>query len=149
MQHATFIQQLGLDDNTASLIRLLTHCHLPDGTTVLDADLRIRPEAALACWIFNGEPELYGRFEHEGRTRRAHRVACELLLGDVGDDPLLHDCDTPGCCNVLHISPGSHSENMADRNARGRARGRNSSVLTEPAKPWTEEDFWSFLGIEA
>lgn len=42
-----------------------------------------------------------------------------------GDDrkglSLLHSCDNRKCCNVDHLSLGTHSQNMLDMITKGRA----------------------------
>ncbi len=57
---------------------------------------------------------------------------CWLWLGSVVNGPdgldVLHACDMPCCINPDHLSPGTHSENMADMSRKGRAtKGRGTA----------------------
>lgn len=90
-----------------------------------------------ACWPWTGtNVRGYGRFMVEGKWVLAHRLVASLagLLSPEEvrrdrpgppDRSVLHACDTPPCCNPLHLSVGSHAENMAQMAARGR-------VVTHP-----------------
>jgi len=68
----------------------------------------------------------YGRFRENAAKREddtiwlAHRYAYHLIHGEV--PPLLrHRCHNPLCCNVAHLIPGTHIDNMADMVAAGRS----------------------------
>jgi hypothetical protein len=83
-----------------------------------------------ACWpwlagIFtNG----YGQVRWQGKIRRAHRVAYELMYGPISDGMnVCHTCDNKLCCNSkAHFFLGTQADNVADM----RAKGRVSSKLT-------------------
>lgn len=42
-------------------------------------------------------------------------------------DFVLHRCDNPPCINSEHLFVGTHSDNMADMKAKGRAKGRKGT----------------------
>jgi len=63
------------------------------------------------------------------RTAKAHRVSWELannaslLPGAV----IMHECDNPPCVNPRHLTLGSHLENSAQAQARGRLKIRRGA----------------------
>lgn len=88
----------------------------------------IAPATGLAgCieWAGPRDKDGYGKTWWQGRHARAHRVAyCKhhgLNLSDIDERMVLHSCDNPSCCNPEHLRPGTNSDNMRDRTARGRA----------------------------
>lgn len=79
-----------------------------------------------ACWTWTGRRQGgYGRFdlpEPQGGVF-AHRVAYELLVGAVPAGlQVLHRCDNPSCVNPAHLFVGTHQDNMADRDSKGRGQ---------------------------
>jgi hypothetical protein len=86
-----------------------------------------------ACWPWTGprnargygQTHIYrdGRPVHTG----AHRAVYQATLGDVPDGLfVLHGCHNPPCCNPAHLRPGTHLENMADRQNEGAGYARGS-----------------------
>lgn len=90
-----------------------------------------------ACWPWTGKRNKlgYGHLRYYGRkvpVAQVSLVAHGYLLSD--DDFACHACDNPPCCNPAHLFPGSHVDNMADRDAKGRqAKGSTVGIskLTE------------------
>lgn len=68
----------------------------------------------------------YGQIGTGGRAGHpigAHRVAWEIANGPIHDGMLvLHRCDNKLCCNAAHLFIGTQKENIADMDAKGRAR---------------------------
>ena len=105
----------------------------------LDMSGPAHPELGSPCWLWLGARDHarrgeapsargngrggrlggYGTFSLAGRTQAAHRVAYAIAYGPpVGI--VLHQCDTPTCCNPQHMRNGSHSSNLRDAYERGR-----------------------------
>ena len=84
------------------------------------------------CWLWIAKARLreYGSFMAWKRPQYAHRIAYALVRGDLRlGDYVLHECDTPLCCNPDHLFLGTHTDNMRDKVAKGRgnfARGSAS-----------------------
>jgi len=81
------------------------------------------------CWHWRSVTSSagYGQFKINGARYGAHRVAFFISQGrDPRDLQICHRCDNPLCCNPDHLFVGTHDDNMADKVAKGRARGRFS-----------------------
>jgi hypothetical protein len=85
------------------------------------------------CWLWTGGTVGrpgggdYGSFkawvDGRWRTVRANRYAYELVVGPIPDGLVVrHTCDTPECVRPDHLLLGTHADNIADRDARGRGR---------------------------
>lgn len=76
------------------------------------------------CWLWTDAPDGcgYGRLGLPGnRMIKAHRLSYELHVGPIPDGlQVLHRCDTPPCVNPAHLFIGTHGDNMADRDRKGR-----------------------------
>jgi hypothetical protein len=77
----------------------------------------------------------YGMLTWEGKVRSTHRMAWIAEHGPIPEGMhVLHHCDVRHCIATAHLFLGTHRDNMADRNAKGRqARGEMFSFtkLTE------------------
>ena len=95
-----------------------------------------------SCWPYLGGriKQGYGKFEHQGVTLRAHRVAYELANGTI--DPTLvvrHTCDYPPCCNPAHLIQGDQVSNIEDARERGRlcvGERSHCAKLTDAVVRW-------------
>lgn len=64
-------------------------------------------------WIAYRDPDGYGNFSIEGRTKRSHRVAYELLISSIPEGMQLdHLCRNRGCVNPDHLEPVTCRENI-------------------------------------
>lgn len=83
------------------------------------------------CWIWQGSTftDGYGKCPRYGKTRRAHRVFYEELVGPIPDGlQVLHKCDTPLCVNPEHLWAGTCLENHQDMDRKGR-RAPNPALV--------------------
>lgn len=88
-----------------------------------------------ACWPWTGSRNPrkgrqmdYGHFWNGSRSMPAHRFSWELANGPVPSGLfVLHRCDNPPCCNPEHLFAGTHRDNMADMNAKGRRSDRRGT----------------------
>lgn len=62
----------------------------------------------------------YGSAWINGAAAKAHHAALILSGVEIGELHVLHTCDYPPCCNPSHLFLGTHQENMADRQRKGR-----------------------------
>lgn len=72
------------------------------------------------CWLWTTSTDKggYGLANqiHWPRSRMAHRVSYELLVGPIPDGlEIDHLCRTPACVNPDHLEPVTHAENQRRR----------------------------------
>lgn len=81
-------------------------------------------------WLGSRNPDGYGKFGIERKSRYAHRVAWELVNGPIPDRMVIRHfvCSNPACCNVDHLRLGTTSENMCDMDTDGH---RPNTKLTD------------------
>lgn len=75
------------------------------------------------CWTWSGAatPYGYGKTTWRGVHVYAHRLAFELANGAVPEGMFVcHRCDNPTCCRPDHLFLGTPSDNVADRDEKGR-----------------------------
>ena len=80
-------------------------------------------------WLTGKDRDGYGVF-WDGKYTRANRFAYQLYYGDLNDeDRVCHTCDNPSCVNHRHLWKGTDTENIQDRDVKGRqARGETSGM---------------------
>ena len=79
----------------------------------------------LAAVTAEGYGFMRGGTREDGRqiTVRAPKVAYELEYGPLPAGKIvMHECDTPGCCNPRHLKAGTYSQNSIDAVIRGRTK---------------------------
>jgi len=79
------------------------------------------------CWVWLGSRRSnngYGGFRlggKYGRVESTHRVAWEIANRPLAPgEHVLHRCDNPLCVRPDHLFLGTHQQNMADRQEKGR-----------------------------
>lgn len=102
---------------------------------------RVQRGAPDECWPWdkvggNG----YGFTWHEGKYVGAHRAAYELARGSIPEGmQVCHSCDNPLCCNPAHLWLGTNSDNVADRDAKGRQCKGEARSRVVPKKLTAEQ----------
>lgn len=83
------------------------------------------PEPNSGCMLWSGglfRGTGYGRMSWHGRVHLVHRLSWRAHRGEIPKGLFVcHKCDVPSCINPDHLWLGTHAENMADRNKKGRA----------------------------
>ena len=101
-----------------------------------------RVQKSDGCWEWTGARTAaggYGEIMVDGVPWRAHRLSWTLVNGPIADGArVLHRCDNPPCVRPEHLFLGSQAENVADMEAKGRARHpvgerHGNAKLTEEA----------------
>lgn len=75
------------------------------------------------CWNWTRQLDnySYGRFQYNGSSELAHRVAYLLWYEELPEGLLvLHKCDNPPCVNPSHLFLGTDNDNNKDMAAKGR-----------------------------
>lgn len=63
----------------------------------------------------------YGRLWDGERLQYTHRLAYQAFVGLIPESmDILHHCDNPCCIEPLDLWPGTHQDNMRDKDAKGR-----------------------------
>ena len=78
------------------------------------------------CWLWTGcmTSHGYGKIRPcAGEQISTHRAAWQLANGPIPKDMcVLHECDTPLCCNPAHLHLGTQQDNLQEMRERGRWR---------------------------
>jgi hypothetical protein len=105
-------------------------------TGVMRFDEKLMPVPECGCWIWTGAVagNGYGSFKDCGTAVGAHAFAWRTFFkrSIPKGKKLMHRCDTPLCCNPMHLKPGSHTANMRDMIRKGRGRGQFSIAARKP-----------------
>lgn len=79
------------------------------------------------CWLWTAAQDGrgYGHLRLEGRTRKAHRLAYEWLVGPIPSGlEIDHLCQRPLCVNPQHLELVPHSQNVRRGNSGARNRAK-------------------------
>lgn len=85
-------------------------------------------ESGCIEWIGGKDPNGYGRFSLSGKGDYAHRASYEIFKGPIPTGLCVcHKCDNPRCVNPDHLWLGTQTENIKDRDAKGRHKKRSTT----------------------
>ncbi len=93
---------------------------------------RVRRSGPLECWEWTGAhaPQGYGQIRAYGKTQNAHRIAWEIVRGEIPDGLQIdHLCRNRGCVNPAHLEPVTQRENIL----RGESPAANWARLRRDA----------------
>jgi hypothetical protein len=83
-----------------------------------------RVEKGPVCWLWTGTRSVHGygwSLRHWPGGGKAHRCSWILRNGPIPDGLwVLHKCDVRLCVNPDHLYLGTHADNQADKNRKGR-----------------------------
>lgn len=81
------------------------------------------------CWVWTGVLHTstkypaghHGMTMYKGKSISTHRAMWIAVHGSIPEGKhVCHTCDVPACINPEHLWIGTHRENMADMNRKGR-----------------------------
>lgn len=95
------------------------------------------PVTECGCWIWMGAGIRYGHLRVDGRLVKAHRASWEAFVGPIpAGMHVLHRCDVGFCVNPAHLFLGTHADNMADKERKGRGNHATGLRCGPYTKPW-------------
>jgi predicted XRE-type DNA-binding protein len=84
------------------------------------------------------------------RSKPSHRVSALIhnLIQSIDDVlQVLHKCDNRKCCNPHHLFVGTHTDNMKDKAAKGRAKGKPHPGENNPMAKLKQSDVNLIRGL--
>ena len=98
---------------------------------------KIAPPDKNGCWLWQGYINRvtgYGKVGWKGKLDTTHRWMWKQVIGRIPDGVcVLHRCDVPRCVNPKHLFLGSLTDNVKDRDAKGRHNKPHRFALNEIA----------------
>jgi hypothetical protein len=119
-------------------------------TDIARLESKYTPEPNSGCWLWTASADQkgYGFFWLNGKLRRAHAAAYELLVGQIPLGlELDHLCSVRCCVNPDHLEPVTHRENIK-RGRTGEAIAARNREKTHCPKghPYSGDNLYAWRG---
>lgn len=108
-----------------------------DERTTIEANFwnRVKWASGADCWLWDGpKTRGYGVYAYtvQKRVYRVYAHRFRWLIGESIPDRFVacHACDTPLCCNKLHLFVGTQGDNLRDASRKGRLTVPRTKKLT-------------------
>jgi hypothetical protein len=99
------------------------------------------------CWLWTASRDYkgYGQFRLDGKNRKAHRVAYQMLIGPIPVDLCIdHLCRVRHCVNPAHMEVVTNAENIR----RGRTGAWERAITHCPTgHPYDETNTYVYRGM--
>lgn len=91
---------------------------------------KTKPQGTCLLWTGCLNSDGYPRISYQGNCNtKAHRLMYEASTGeDITGKVVRHTCDNPVCINPEHLLSGTPTQNMEDRDSRGRHGAAKISI---------------------
>lgn len=112
-----------------------TYRMLPDRFV---AKFHVDPESGCWLWTASLNKYGYGQFRVRPRTRGAHRVAYEALIGPIPEGMQLdHLCRVRRCVNPAHLEPVTMAVNIARGDVEARYEWNRAKTHCPQGHPYS------------
>ncbi len=132
-------------------IDIATQVH--DSEEAKDFAARLRAQVSVdgERWIWTGYTRNgYGSIQRRGVNLYTHRLSYELYVGPVPDGLFVcHRCDRRRCIRPYHLFVGTAADNIADMEAKGRARKVSRHGIANGNATLTESQVGEIRGLVA
>ncbi|MGH8103788.1 MAG: NUMOD3 domain-containing DNA-binding protein [bacterium] len=93
--------------------------------TLSELESKAIPVTESGCLLWTGHGNSYGTISMNGKRKYAHRLAWELVNGQIPESLFVcHHCDMPACIRIDHLFLGTSKENNFDSIRKGRINGK-------------------------
>jgi len=92
---------------------------------------KVNTSGSCHTWTGSVDDSGYGTFRFNGKTHKAHRVAWRIYFGPIPDGLCVcHSCDNPPCVNPDHLWLGTNTDNIHDKERKGRGNQPSGAKST-------------------